>query len=508
MSSLVWMLSAQLLLAAPAPQAKTKAPAAKAEQKPEAKRAPPKKQGKRRKKASPKVFQEGLGAYYNDDFITASARMYDYLATNQDSAENYEWARFFLGASLKALGYSHGAVEYLFDVANDRTRPEILPEALSQLEELAEGPHDELLLDRRLIVDSDFGYLPPQTLGFVRYYQGLADIRDGQVTWATKLFKEIPESSKYYPKAIYALGVQALRRNKLSEAVKKFRAALAHGKTDRLLRNQARLALARVLYEKEAYPQALELYKQVEVPKLSLSEASLFLEKAWTHYWLGNLRKTMGLLYALEAPSYRDYFAPEKFLLRSLVYKNYCHYIPSKREIRRFRFRLGPTLENIRRRIDLREDDVLRGAAVQAGHTQRIFDFRRRLENEANQIDTIGGDWSEVGLDDHLRKLYRLKSAQLDLKLDAELTSTARGVAENLIAFEEQMDLLDYEVGLSIYRRLRQESARRADREAPPEIPLGGPDVYYPFVQEFWNDEIYKYDFLIDNRCFDEGGER
>ncbi|MEM7677136.1 MAG: hypothetical protein AAF449_14130, partial [Myxococcota bacterium] len=275
----------------------------------------------RRRAAPPSTFERGLGDYYTDDFVDAAAAMYDYIATNESTVENYEWAEYFLGRALIALNFDHAGAEYLFNVAKNRSRPEILPDALTTIEALLERPHDEQLLEGRLLTDSDFGYLPGSIDDFVAYHQGLADLRAGRVPWSERLFDRIDTEGPYRPKALYALGVQRLKGNRMTDAVKLFRQALNHPQADRDIRNQCRLALARVLYEKERYRAALRIYGQVEVPELTLAEASLFLEKAWTHYWMRDYRKTMGILYALEAPSYRDYHAPEKFLLRALVYK-------------------------------------------------------------------------------------------------------------------------------------------------------------------------------------------
>ncbi|MGF1511740.1 MAG: hypothetical protein ACFB9M_19770 [Myxococcota bacterium] len=462
--------------------------------------------GRRRPTAAPERFEEGLRAFYSDDYKNAASVMYDYVATNDSSVENYEWAEYFLGLSLARMDFNHAAAEYLYNVAKNRTRPEILPEALIEIEKLMEMPHDERLLEEKLIVDSDFGYLPDYIASFVRYHQGLADLRAGRVEWAKKLFDTIDEEDRYKPKAIYALAVERLKKKKDPQAVRLFRLALAHPEADRELRNLCRLALARVLYEREEYKDALKIYNSVEVPELSVSEASLFLEKAWTSYWLRDFRKTMGILYALEAPSYRDFYAPEKFLLRSLLYTNLCHYIPAKREIRRFRFRYESPLENIRDRIDLKEDSVLRRAALQDGRIGRMADFRRMLAREADRIDLVGGSWLTTGLDEQLRTIYRLASQKADLRLNAALSAEARRHAEELVEFEEQMYLLDYEVGLAIYRRLRKEDARRQTEDDDLSIPAAGDKVYFAFQDEFWNDELSQYDFFIENRCFDAGG--
>lgn len=457
--------------------------------------------------ASPEVFEQGLGDFYDKDYADAAAKMYDYVATNEDTVDNYEWAEYFLAISLKQLGFSHGALEYLFNVATNRTRPEILPDALAAMEDIQRGPHDEHLLQDRLLVDNEFGYLPPRTSDFVRYEQGLGDLRDERVVWAERLFDKIQPDSPYKPKAMYAMAVERLRGGRNTDAVALFRAALKHPEATVELRNECRLALARVLYEAEHYDAARRVYEHVEVPELSTAEASLYLEKAWASYWLRDYRRTVGILYALEAPSYQEYFSPEKYILRALVYKNLCHYIPAKRALRRFKFRYGATLENIRERIDLRDDEVLRTAALSRGSIGRLAAFRRLLRDENDRIDTVGGDWVEVGLDEQLRKIYALKSEQIDLQLDAELAAATREVAAELVDYEEQSNLLDYEIGLAIYRRLKKEQARRPTEDDSLEIPSGGDAVYYRFAGEFWNDELPDYQFFIENRCFDEGGE-
>lgn len=459
----------------------------------------------RRPAAPPETFEEGLTAFYADDYPLAASLMYDFVATNEDTVDNFEWAEFFLGVSLSRMGFKHGAAEYLYNVAKNRSKPEILPDALLEIEALMQSPHDEALLLDKLITDSDFGYLPLAVADFVNYYQGLEDLRAERTAWAERLFGRIRKDSSYKAKALYALAVQRLRRNSSSDAVRLFREALVHPAADRDLRNQARLALARVLYENQRFKEARKIYDSVEVPELSTAEASLYLEKAWTAYFLKDYRRTMGILYALEAPSYREYFGPEKFLLRALVYTNLCHYIPAKREIRRFRFKFGPTLDNIRNRIDLREDEVLRTAAFSRGAVGRLAAFRKLLTNEYDLIDTVGGPWLEVGLDDQLKRIYELKVKQTDIRLEGAARKATREIAEELVEFEEQMYLLDYEVGLAIYRRLRKEDARRPSEADDLTIPWSGKKAYYNFTEEFWNDELPTYDFFVENRCFDEG---
>src|SRR5207302_4297731 len=110
---------------------------------------------------------------------------------------------------------------------------------------------------------------------------------------------------------------------------------------------------------------------------------------------------------------------------------------------------------------------------------KRLADFRRLIASEGDKIDNIGGNWIEVGLDEQLREIYGLKLKETDLKVEAALTTETRKVAEELVDFEEQMYLLDYEIGLSIYRRLQKEEARRPTDADNLKIPFSGDREYY-----------------------------
>ena len=79
----------------------------------------------------------------------------------------------------------------------------------------------------------------------------------------------------------------------------------------------------------------------------------------------------------------------------------------------------------------------------------------------------------------------------------------ANAVASELLDYEEQARLVDYEVSLEVFQRLKQGRGKKVvDQEAA--VPLGSRQVYYRFDGEYWNDELHDYRFRIDNRCFAE----
>jgi hypothetical protein len=126
----------------------------------------------------------------------------------------------------------------------------------------------------------------------------------------------------------------------------------------------------------------------------------------------------------------------------------------------------------------------------------RVAAFRRLIAEESARL----GELDDSGLVQHLVELYRLKGKRVDLEIDRMLEEQAREVAEELIDFEEQMQLLDYELGLAIYQRARlpAEGSARAKMEEEE-------GAEFEFQGEFWNDELDSYRFILADRCVRRG---
>lgn len=472
-----------------------------------------------REGVSTTVFENGVALYESGDHRAAAAKLWEYVSGNEPVADQYEWAELYLAKSFRALGMRHAAVEYFYNVAKERKAPSLLPEALRALEEMsAEGPVDQDLVQLDLLAGTEFGALPPDAKSFVEYTQGRIDLRDGRLTWADRHFRLLAASgaddarvAKYALRARYAGALHALRETRGKEgkgakeqraaAVKELEAVVASTVDDVDTRNDAKRTLAEVLFEEKRFDEALKVYESIQAPFLSQEEATLFLEKAWTRYYLGDPRGTLGILLTLDAPSYRSTFRPERYVLKALAYKSLCHYAAAKASAREFLRAYGPSLQQLRKSRDPMSDPFVRGAAVDGRRPKRMLAFLRALQRERETVDTLS---NEKGLATHLARIYDLKIAEVVRKLEKAVEDEAVDVAGELLDYEEQARLVDYEVSLEVFRRLKKGTGAKVVDEEPP-IPLGSRDVYYPFDGEYWNDELHDYRFRIENRCF--GGE-
>jgi hypothetical protein len=453
----------------------------------------------------PEIFDMALEDFYDGRYPEAAAGFWGYINFGEPSAENFEWAQYFLGECLRKLGMWHGAVLYYYTVAKTRQQPEILPDALGRLEAISRRrPYSESLVQEDLLYDSEFGFLPIDLNDWTQYVQGLYDYRNDFIDWAELHFNQIAKTSPYHLRAMYVRAVYALKNGKDDEALAIFDTIVDSPVDAPGVKNKANLSLARLLFDVNRYRDAFETYLKVKQIDLSFEQAELILEKAWAAYFMGDRRTAMGLLHALEAPSYQNFFLPDAFVLRGLIYKDLCHFIPAKRVIRAFRFKYQRSLELLKRRVPLDKIPGILHAGTQEGRVGRRTKLLRTLEEERRMIEDYDSYWEDVELDKHLRRVYDLEIREQSRLWRMEFRDSSDGAALELLEVEEQINLLDYEIGLDIFKRLKIEEARRAVEE-PLIIPYDSANVYYEFDEEYWNDELHSYKFFITSRCFESG---
>jgi hypothetical protein len=456
-------------------------------------------------KVDPKIFDEALKDYFDNKQEQAARKLYAFIESTPPTDENFSWAQYFLARCLIDLSLRHAGAVYLAKVAHERSNPQVLPKTLEALKVLTQVPHDEVLIDEQIFGSLDLGFLPDSVSDYANYQQGLVDLRVGNERWAKTHFVKLDEEGVEASRAKFALLVTRLRNAKQvdDQVIDDFLELSKDQKLTLEARNEARLAVARLRYEKKDYEGALKAYDMVQLPSLDPGRATLYLEEAWTRYNLGQLRATIGLLTTLDAPSFRDEFLPDKYILRALVYRDLCQYLPAKRAAKELTRRFSDSLEAIRERDDLTQDFRLRRAANSHGYTKRAAKFLDSLNLEGEQLGRHAGGFGDR-LYKHLQKVYDLAHAEAERLYQQKLRDAVREEADKLLRADEQVRLMEYEVGLKLYERVKR-GAKLALPEK--EIPLTSAQIAFKFTGEYWNDELRSYRVSIPSRCIEEGAQ-
>lgn len=457
----------------------------------------------RPKRVDPKLFDDALQDYFTGHAQDSAPKLFEYTENVPSTDENYAWAQFFLAESLLELKLWHAGAVYLARIARERTNPAVLPKTLEALQKLTDRPHDEVMIDEQVFGALDLGFLPEEVAGFAHYQQGLVDLRVGNERWATTHFSKLPEASAEASRAKYAMLVTRLRNAKRDipkEVTDQFLELSKDPKLTPEARNDALLAVARLRYEQQNFKGALDAYELVQLPSLDPGRASLYLEEAWTRYQLGQVHAAMGLLTTLDAPSFREEFLPDKYLLRAFIYRDLCHYLPAKRAAKQLTRKYADSLEAIREREDLTLDPRLLRAASAKGPTKRARLFLQTIELEAEQLGRYAGSFGEH-MFGSMTRLYDLARAEATRVYQARLHESVRDEADTLLRAAEQVRLMEYEVGLKLYERVKKGAKLVPLLEAEA---LKEKQVAFSFVDEYWNDELRTYRFTLKSRCIEE----
>lgn len=442
--------------------------------------------------AEDEEFRQGYELFQKREFEAASAHLLRFVGTRSKGDDNYEWSLFFLGVSLHEKGLSHASADLLGHLVATRPNAKIVSSSLEILRDLVRTtPFDRDGLVLGVLCDQELGFVDPQNLDFVHYYQGLYDWEHGYAEWGEDHFRKIPRESPYYPRSLYEKALYRIDANDLGAAEELLRQVLKAEPAERTLKNDARITLARIWFEQGRYDLADDAYQDVDIP--NVDKAKYLLERAWGQYKNGNPQKAMGLLYAFKAPSFWRHFSPEYFLLKSLLYKDVCHYDRALTVIDEFRGRYGEALRVLYGRGEVQDNPALLLVLREKPEVRRLSDFLNLLAREKAAVEGFG----DPELRAYLTRLYDLQIAKTSNRLRGVLKGGYESLAEDLLSYEEQAHLTEYEVGLDMARRASELPAKRA----PGPNASKGSWVAYPFQGEFWNDELDDYRVVLENQC-------
>jgi Na+/phosphate symporter len=174
--------------------------------------------------------------------------------------------------------------------------------------------------------------------------------------------------------------------------------------------------------------------------------------------------------------------------------------LPAKRAARGFLRRYKSALVLIHERGNLKDDSrLVRAALEQSSSLKEAGEFLEQLGKERDKVDQYASRFEASGLTRHLRELYDRAIAEATRQRESILRRALVDTADRLLRDEEQVRLLEYEIGLDLYKRVRKGGANSIAKAKDPEVQPD--DVLYLFDGEYWNDELKDYRLFLPSRC-------
>jgi len=440
-------------------------------------------------------MDHGLELLNAKDTRQGAAVLYALYAALPETDLRRDGAAFRLAGALVDLGLVQAGIEYYLEVLTGRRSPDLLGKTLAALKPLYErGLIEEWRFLDGVVYGSQYGDLDPAVADFVEYLQALGDLRLGFGGWGRARLEALAASDRLYGwRARYLLAVDRVSQRNDEGAEKLLRQILENAGAPADVRNLASLALARLLYEHKNYEEAWTLYSQVRLPLVE--QDIVLLERAWDRIASEDNQRALGMVVGLGAPIYRRVFAPERDLIRAMALRRLCQYRAAHLAVRDFRAHYGALVRKARDRAGLREDPQITEWAAWGTRLAPWARTRTRLRTELGLVSKVGNSQ----LAEHLQNLYGARLAYTEQTLNRGLVHAIDHVVDELLRVDEQMSLIDYEIGAGLMKPGGNKAGHLTARSG--ELPFGSSWVFYRFDGEYWSDELGDFAVISDDRC-------
>lgn len=136
----------------------------------------------------------------------------------------------------------------------------------------------------------------------------------------------IPETSPRYSDALLLMALFNYRQGKVDEAIYTLERLmkLTEGQKQSQIRSVGALTLARIQFQKSQYKEAFQSYLKVDKSNPLWLQAMV--ESAWTQILGEDYEGAAGNMFSLHTDFFKNAFAPESYVVRTVGYLNLCQY--------------------------------------------------------------------------------------------------------------------------------------------------------------------------------------
>ncbi|MFN7453405.1 MAG: hypothetical protein ACK5RO_01965 [Pseudobdellovibrionaceae bacterium] len=423
----------------------------------------------------------------------------------RSSPDSLEYSEALLGMAkiMKRDGLTFAATLALTEVIRNRQGTSVANQSLIELQEIIKKyPSDLETLIGDLVLDIDYEKPPQEVQDFVSFFSGQFNLRRGFKNWSEKDFKQISVGSYWDFRMKYIRALEDVKNEKIDSAIERFASLANNESVPESIRNDAAHQYARLVFEKGDYEQAYNTLLRVSLnPRES---GLLLLERAWSKYYLQDYGKSLGHLTALEAPIFDASRSPEAYVLKMLIYKELCYYEAAFSVMDEFKKRFSNSIDAIRKRKNLKQDQMLVNAALLDERLGSLAQFYNLLKDERMSFkDSV---WSSGKLGSKMLRDHDLKLSELRAQLNFHLTGPIREVANDLLDWQEQISFLDYQTRVDALRVISVNSFKPLEKK---EVPLTQfNQIFWRFTGEFWLDELESLNVNVESQCGKGRGAR
>ncbi len=466
-------------------------------------------------------------------YAEASQRLFR-LSYSPAFASKRMQIKYILGLTLHQMKLNQVAAFQFIGVVKQGNNSYI-KQSLEKLSLAADALGDDTLLNyaiSRVNVDE----FPRVHRDMLHFRIGEFQMRNKQYEEAARSFSKVSHGHTLFPSAKYQEGLAYAEGNQADRALTSFeelvQARRNAGVTDKA-RVDGVMGKARVLYQKHAWDETVETYRQV--PRDSEFWHDTLFESSWAMLRSGRFRSAMSNFHSLHSSFYEDTYLPESLLLRSIVYLYICKYEEMDKTLDLFGLIYKPVYKSIDSvlatvtssdRYFVMMNEMMKlvnkeGARSQStplpyivatkisreADFQKSFQYIRRLLEEKKRISNLPGGWANLPVGQYARKVINTRLAKAKQRAGKIVHAHLVAIKEDLLDLIEQEGFIRYEMINGRKESLKKKIAgkelveQQIDDENQRDFYIQNGYEYWPFRGEYWLDELGNYHYVGTQSC-------
>jgi len=490
-----------------------------------------------------KVLERAFKLYDGEDFYSASIELNKVIeGESGDSEPNKQKAEFWMGKALYNMKYYSASLSYFDRIVQKGSGHAYYNATLKWLASLSRQlPDSTGILEK--IGKYNRAELDQPALEKVRdelyFLLGKFNYQKGQFKQAVELFAAVPTTSEFYVQAKLFEGATHVREYQAKPAVEAFKEVLrtAAESTDPRIKpfeDLANLSLARTFYSTGQYELATKYFDRVS--QESYDWANSLFESSWANFMLKQrgYSKALGNIHTIQAPFFENYIKPESvgegLTVKATIYFYNCLYDRAQEAIDEFNATyptvftelkklIAGTTENsqlfdvavkIRKETSGLPEQVERAARGVLGDLSLLkrFQYVEELDKELKAYDKADAAWRSTSIAQTVfadltlqRSLAVNEAGDLARRRIKRLTEELSQLIKRVIKIE--FEILQGEKGELEHEVIeeRERTSGAGANHPVEEIRADDEHVIWPFVGEYWRDELGYYRVKIKNKC-------
>ncbi len=482
-------------------------------------------------------YNKALSAYNGNQFNDSARLFFEVMSTTTEN-DLRQKSEYYLASSFQRANLPITALSYFSPIVNAGPKHPYHLKAVEALITLQEQLNDDFLIPSIMNKFYDryadaWATLPLEVLARINYLIGRISHRRGKLEEAKQFLEAVPDTSQFYAKAQYLMGITLAdpRFPASDEKARAKNAQTAISIFENVLKTRTRqldfadtthltfLALGRVNYNVGQYQRSTEWYEKV--PRFSKYWDQSLFENGFARFQNDDLGGALGSLQGLYAPQFAGAFQPESWILTSTTYYFSCLYDESKSSLAEYERIYLPMAEKLRPLVEGENRDVvayfkLVNVTESAQVPKAVLNWVRtnermrgllgmlaQIETERARIQEAQ-DWKAGSLSNDLITSLDQNKGVLEQTTGTIARARLTEAYKTIKGFGDQVEIIRFEIakaekefaetGLDGRAMLEKQTLYR------PKMPAENWN-YWDFEGEFWRDEIGYYQYTLKRGC-------